>query len=88
MPGIHLDKSSVFTAYVYIFSLLRGWAARYPLISQSIRLSVRAKVGVTTKREEEEEEEEARRSEESMFMDSTACKRSTPQSGGVSQVQL
>lgn len=85
MPGIRLDKSSVFTAYVYIFSRLRGWAARYPLISQSIRLSVRAKVGVTTKREEEEE---ARRGEESMFMDSAACKRSTPQSGGVSQVQL
>lgn len=86
MPGIHLDKSSVFTVYVYIFSLLRGWAACYPLISQSIRLSVRAKVGVTTKREEEEEE--ARRGEEGMFIDSTACKRSTPQSGGVSQVQL
>lgn len=85
MPGIHLDKSSVFTVYVYIFPLLRGWAARYPLISQSIRLSVRAKVGVTTGREEEEE---ARCGEESMFMDSAECKRSTPQSGGVSQVQL
>lgn len=60
MPGIHLDKSSVFTVRVYIFSLLRGWAARYPLILQSIRLSVRAKVGVTTGREEEEE---ARRGE-------------------------
>lgn len=87
MPGIHLDESLyLLCVCVYIFSPLRSWAARYPLISQSIRLSVRSKVGVTTGREEEEEE--ARRGEESMFMDSAACKRSTPQSGGVSQVQL